>query len=110
MRLIDADALMEVIRAHDYPLKAHYNSTDNGMFTLGIQQAVDECPTIESPQGEWVMDTDPEDGDCRCSNCKRCIDALNKKNHSALKLLGYELHTFYNFCPHCGAKMKGVEA
>lgn len=45
-RLIDADALMGVIRAHDYPLTAHFNSTDNGMFTLGIQQAVDEAPTI----------------------------------------------------------------
>ena len=45
-RLIDADALMGVIRANDYPLTAHFNSTDNGMFTLGIQQAVDEAPTI----------------------------------------------------------------
>lgn len=45
-RLIDADALMETIRAHDYPLKSHFNSTDNGMFTLGIQQAVDEAPAI----------------------------------------------------------------
>lgn len=45
-RLIDADALMNCIRAHDYPLTAHFNSTDNGMFTLGIQQAVDEAPTI----------------------------------------------------------------
>lgn len=48
MRLIDADALMETIRAHDYPLKAHFNSTDNGMFTLGIQQAVDEQPTVDA--------------------------------------------------------------
>ena len=45
-RLIDADALMELIKAHDYPLRAHFNSTDNGMFTIGIQQAVDELPTI----------------------------------------------------------------
>ena len=48
MRLIDADALMEVIREHDYPLRSHINSTDNGMFTLGIQQAVDEAPTIDA--------------------------------------------------------------
>lgn len=46
MRLIDADALMETIRAHEYPLKSHFNSTDRGMFTIGIQQAVDEQPTI----------------------------------------------------------------
>lgn len=51
-RLIDADALMEIIRAHDYPLTAHFNSTDNGMFTLGIQQAVDETPTIVPAEGD----------------------------------------------------------
>lgn len=51
-RLIDADALMGVIRAHDYPLRAHFNSTDNGMFTIGIQQAVDEAPTIIPASGE----------------------------------------------------------
>lgn len=45
-RLIDADALMEIIKAHDYPLRAHFNSTDNGMFTIGIQQAVNDAPTI----------------------------------------------------------------
>lgn len=46
MRLIDADALMVTIRAHEYPLKSYFNSTDVGMFTLGIQQAVDEQPTV----------------------------------------------------------------
>ena len=50
-RLIDADAVMEIIRAHDYPLTAHFNSTDNGMFTLGIQQAVNEVPTIVPAEG-----------------------------------------------------------
>lgn len=45
-RLIDADVLMQTIREHDYPLTAHFNSIDNGMFTDGIQQAVDAAPTI----------------------------------------------------------------
>lgn len=60
MRLIDGDALMETIRAHDYPLRAHFNSTDNGMFTLGIQQAVDEQPTVDAVP---VV---------RCCECKKC--------------------------------------
>lgn len=48
-RLIDADALMETIRAHDYLLRVPYsNGTDNGMFTDGIQQAVDEQPTVDA--------------------------------------------------------------
>lgn len=50
MRLIDADALMKVIREHDYPLRSHFNSTDNGMFTIGVQQAVDDAHTIDAVQ------------------------------------------------------------
>ena len=45
-RLIDADALMQIIKDHDYLLTAHFNSQDYGMFTIGIQQAVDEAPTV----------------------------------------------------------------
>lgn len=43
----DLDALMEVIREHDYPLVDKHNSQDCGMFTAGIQQAVDELPTAD---------------------------------------------------------------
>ena len=51
MRLIDADALMECIRTNHYRLTiAGLNSTDYGMFTDGIQQAVDAQPTV----GEWI--------------------------------------------------------
>ena len=45
-RLIDADKLMANIRAHDYLLTAMCNSQENGMFTCGIQQVVDEADTI----------------------------------------------------------------
>jgi len=48
MRLIDADKLLETIKVHDYPLKDHLNSTDNGMFTIGIQQDVDEQPAVDA--------------------------------------------------------------
>ena len=47
MRLIDADALMDVIRQHEYRLATKQGSIDYGMFTLGIQQAVDEQQTID---------------------------------------------------------------
>ena len=48
MRLIDADALMDVIRQHEYRLATKQGSIDYGMFTLGIQQAVDEQQTIDA--------------------------------------------------------------
>ena len=48
MRLIDADALMDVIRQHEYRLATKQGSIDYGMFTIGIQQAVDEQPTVDA--------------------------------------------------------------
>ena len=48
MRLIDADALMDVIRQHEYRLATKQGSIDYGMVTLGIQQAVDEQPTVDA--------------------------------------------------------------
>ena len=58
IRLIDADALMDVIRQHEYRLATKQGSIDYGMFTLGIQQAVDEQPTIDAVE---VV---------RCRDCK----------------------------------------
>ena len=58
-RLIDADALMDVIRQHEYRLATKQGSIDYGMFTLGIQQAVDEQPTVDAVE---VV---------RCKDCKR---------------------------------------
>ena len=57
-RLIDADALMDVIRQHEYRLATKQGSIDYGMFTLGIQQAVDEQPTVDAVE---VV---------RCKDCK----------------------------------------
>ena len=100
MRLIDADALMKVIREHDYPLRSHFNSTDNGMFTIGVQQAVDEAPTIDAApvvRGEWVeaksgvMSVWPL-GQVMCSVCGQRMPSQWKKMPP--------------YCYGCGAKME----
>ena len=62
MRLIDADALMDTIRQHEYRLVTKQGSIDYGMFTPGIQQAVDEQPTIDAIE---VV---------RCKDCIRRYD------------------------------------
>ena len=59
-RLIDSDALMDVIRQHEYRLATKHGSVDYGMFTPGIQQAVDEQPTIDAVP---VV---------RCRECNHC--------------------------------------
>ena len=61
-RLIDADALKEAINAHDYVLKDCLNTTDKGMFTVGIMQAIDAQPTIDAVP---VI---------RCKDCEDCTE------------------------------------
>lgn len=58
MGLIDADALKETIHIHHYPLRDGMNSIDNGMWTIGIYQAIDETPTVDAVE---VV---------RCKDCK----------------------------------------
>ena len=68
MRLIDADALMDVIREHEYRLATKQGSIDYGMFTLGIQQAVDEQPTVDAVP---VV---------QCKDCKWLYDEYDEKD------------------------------
>lgn len=68
-RLIDANALMDVIRQHEYRLATKQGSIDYGMFTLGIQQAVDEQSTIDAVP---VV---------RCRECKHCDPENNHCDH-----------------------------
>ena len=65
-RLIDSDALMDVIRQHEYRLATKQGSVDYGMFTPGIQQVVDEQPTIDAVP---VV---------RCRYCKKHCEANGK--------------------------------
>ena len=64
-RLIDADALMDVIRQHEYRLATKQGAIDYGMFTPGIQQAVDEQPTVDAVP---VV---------RCKDCKWLYDEMD---------------------------------
>jgi len=99
MRLIDADALMDIIIAHDYRLTQWpTNATDDGMFTIGIQRAVDECPTIEPPRGEWTYRNNYNSTESIYDECYVC------------SACGGESETTHPFCSHCGAKMKGGES
>ena len=53
MRLIDADFLLKLIKENDYMLVVdNLNSRDYGMFTTGIEQAIDLTPTVEPMQ--WI--------------------------------------------------------
>lgn len=54
MRLIDADALKEKIVDNSYLITYDYEfkSVESGMSLTGIQQAIDEMPTVEP--NRWI--------------------------------------------------------
>ena len=98
MRLIDADALKESVHAHDYVLKDCLNSTDKGMFTVGIMQAIDEQPTIDAEpvrHGKWVVCDEIIAGIYHTvSECSKCGFTTDKMYRSEML-----------YCPRCGARM-----
>ena len=52
-RLIYADALMETINSHCYPVQHDMTSIEPGMTRIGILQAIQEQPTIK-PGPQWI--------------------------------------------------------
>ena len=54
--LISREALKEVIKANHYLLSAKNNSTDYGMFTTGIIQAIDNAPAVSDRYDEGFRD------------------------------------------------------
>jgi len=70
-------------------------------YNLGIERAlelIDAAPTVEQPKGKWInieTSVNGYDGQAECNLCG-CIVHNN-------------FSKAVNFCPNCGAKMKGGE-
>ena len=92
-RLIDADALMNTIIQKSYTVTDYWNSRDAGMFLVGIEQAINEQPTIEERKtGKWIVKRSGVQGlgDIYiCPFCKHEVDCTPE-----------------NFCGNCGADMR----
>ena len=101
MRLIDADALKDRL---DYCVKEGMGST----IAFTFKHMADDAPTIEPKRGEWeeketfsVADDDliiERWQSARCSMCERY--------HTTPYMYYFN---DYNFCPYCGADMKGAD-
>ena len=100
MRLIDADALMDVIRQHEYRLATKQGAIDYGMFTLGIQQAVDEQPTVDAVE---VV---------RCKDCKHYKPQKKSAHWENRANYCYRIVTIktrpYDFCSY-GERKDGAD-
>ena len=88
-RLIDADALIEAMTKF---ANATGEDMTHGIFYANIAPTIDAVPV---KRGKWI-ETDERDDFCgrlyECSNCKTFV-------------LAY----FDNYCPYCGADMRGEE-
>lgn len=90
-RLIDADVLIKTIDSHCYPVQHDMTSIEPGMTRIGILQAIQEQPTIEPQRKKgWWIYTYTKPLGYICSECKKACCK-------------------YNFCPNCGADMRGED-
>ena len=61
-----------------------------------IEKWIDTFPSADRPQGEWEMQEDIDGLYGICSICGRDADFSH-------------YYKAYNFCPNCGARMKGAD-
>lgn len=99
MRLIDADALIERLKAWDTN-----DATDKALYNFALNRVL-EAPTIEPERkrGKWYKPVGmmpPEyAGVYRCSKC----------DEIALRDWKHFKQVLSNFCPNCGADMRGEQ-
>jgi rubrerythrin len=101
MRLIDADAFLksEIERCGCVPLIGSCTS-DNEIFKFILERQ----PTIDAKEvvhGKWIK----LEGDCRSSNTNEPLTV-----HECSICGAFFRNAPYNFCPKCGADMRGKKA
>lgn len=96
VRLIDADALMELLKTWQYEAQ-RLGAEINNRFATAIIAQVNAMPTIEPERkGKWIKVDHGYSYWYECSECG-CEPLRSKWN-------GREV--FSDFCPNCGADMK----
>ena len=95
--LISRQATIDFIKEHSYPVRYDNTSIEQGMTVTGIEQALNEMPSIQPKQktGRWI---EIDDYDAwRCSECDEyfCLYEGTPQDNE------------YYYCPNCGAYMKG---
>lgn len=102
MRAIDADKLAKLYKGWLSQLILPEDEKDKQAIETCIA-VLEDAPTIDPeslrPQGEWV---DHMVRDWRCSLCGDKIQKVRVVD-------GYCYDDSPNYCPNCGARMKGEE-
>ena len=105
MRLIDADALKQSVNECDVcnvcperKARCSYDCEFPDYLTPKFEALIDAQPTIEPKRGEWI-NKDPYWHTAICSNCNK-VTMFEEWDEEVIE---------YDFCPNCGAKMKGAD-
>lgn len=93
MRLIDADVLKSVLSDKDYITYTH--EYGEAIPVEWLMSAIDNAPTVERPQGEWII----LDGGDR--GCPFCNMGTSRESNASL--------VFFNYCPYCGAELNELK-
>ena len=91
--LISRQAAIDFIKEHSYPVRYDNTSIEQGMTVTGIEQALNEMPSIQPNQktGRWEHDGGHFANRWICSQC------------------GYKFYfekSEAKYCPNCGAKIE----
>ena len=69
-------------------------------FIDGIREVLSNVPSAERKKGRWIETDDGWDGVYyECSCCKEAFTLID----------GTPTDNLYNYCPNCGAEMRGEE-
>lgn len=112
-RMIDADALIDGYKHMGYDPSEHPEESYMEGWCKGFNSAVNHCihhvihaPTIESERktGEWIIRDNPGTGWFRVT-CSECGEDVT----SVIPLIGFfpDCKALWNYCPDCGADMRG---
>ena len=64
-------------------------------FADALMEEIKSIPSADRPQGEWIIHSNGKM--CDCSACNESYDRT------------FEYVDEWNFCPNCGARMKGAD-
>lgn len=99
MRMVDADALSEMMYHKAFETDSDMQKWDSGCWIRYkmFENCIDAQPTIEPKKGKWIWNE--EISAYSCSEC----------HHNAYGN-GLEcLDGTYRYCPNCGARMEGID-
>ena len=93
MSYIEREALRDALYKEDA-------ITMKGVAIINQFPAADVAPVVH---GRWREDTDPADGDLRCTHCGIAWPKCVQKQIEEQGI--WTLQTLFKYCPNCGAKM-----